>query len=121
METMNTLDKILLLYGVKPNKAKCEIAGIGALKSFSGCTDLTKKINTLGIHFSYDKKLENEENFIMHVFKIEILTKLVRMEKLTMEEKFIIFKSLAISNIIHLSLVTNIPKEIINKLSKIQK
>ena len=29
---MNAFDKFLLLSGSKPNKAKCEIAGIGVLK-----------------------------------------------------------------------------------------
>ena len=39
--------------------------------------DLTKKtIKILGIRFSYDKKLENEENFINHVRKIEKVLKL---------------------------------------------
>ena len=43
------------------------------------------------------------------------------MRNLTVEGKIIIFKTLAISKIIHLSLVTNVPTEIINKLNKIQK
>ena len=46
---------------------------------FSGMDyiDLTKKtIKIVGIHFSYDKKLEDEENFINHVRKIEKVLKL---------------------------------------------
>ena len=36
------------------------------------CIELTKEpIKIVGIHFSYNKKLENEENFIRHVQKIE--------------------------------------------------
>ena len=86
------------------------------------CIDLTKKtIEVLGIHFSYDKKLETEENFIRHVRKIEKVLKLWRMRNLTLEEKITIFKTLAISKIIHLSLVTNVPTQIINELNKIQK
>ena len=75
----------------------------------------------LGIHFSYNKKLETEENFIRHIRKIEKVLKLWRMRNLTLEGKITIFKTLAISKIIHLSLVTNFPMEIINKLNKIQK
>ena len=74
---MNAFDKFSLLSGLKPNEAKCEIAGICILKRASqalcgmDCIDLTKKktIKILGIHFSYNKKLETEENFIRHVEK----------------------------------------------------
>ena len=43
------------------------------------------------------------------------------MRNLTLEGKITIFKPSAIYKIIHLSLVTNIPSEIINKLNKILK
>ena len=125
---MNAFDEFSLVSSLKANEAKCEIAGIGVLKVVSlalcgmDCIDLTKKtIKILGIHFSYNKKLETEENFIRHVWKIEKVLKLWRMRNLTLEGKITIFKTLAISKIIHLSLVTNVPTEIINKLNKIQK
>ena len=85
------------------------------------CIDLTEKtIKVLGIHFSYNKKPETEENFIRHVRKIEKVLKLWRMRNLTLEEKITIFRTLAISKIIHLSLVTNVPTQIINELNEIQ-
>ena len=68
-----------------------------------------KKI--LGIHFSYKRKLETEENFIRRsenrlkywsIWSTEILEN-------------------AKSKIIHLSLITNVVTEIINELNKIQK
>ena len=46
---MNTFGKFPLRSGLKPNKAKCETAGIGVLKGVSlalcgmDCIDLTKK------------------------------------------------------------------------------
>ena len=46
---MNAFDKFSLLSGLKPNKAKCEIAGICILKGASqilcgmDCIDSTKK------------------------------------------------------------------------------
>ena len=49
IEVMNAFDKLSLLSGLKPNEAKCEIAGIGVLKEVSlalcgmDCIDLTKK------------------------------------------------------------------------------
>ena len=43
------------------------------------------------------------------------------MQNLTVEGKITVFKTLAISEIIHLSLVTNVQTQINNKLNKIQK
>ena len=43
------------------------------------------------------------------------------MRNLTVEGKITIFKTLAISKIIHLSLAINVPMEIINELNKMQK
>ena len=58
---MNAFDRFSLLSRLKPNKAKCEIVGIGILKGVSlalcgmDCIDLTKiTIKILGIHFSYN-------------------------------------------------------------------
>ena len=91
---MNAFDKFSLVSGLNPNEAKCEIADIGVLKGVSlalcgmDCIDLTKKtIKILGIHFSYNKKLETEENFIRHVRKIETVLKLWGMGNLTVEGK----------------------------------
>ena len=113
---MNAFHKFSLVSGLKPNEAKCEIAGIGVLKGVSlalcgmDCIYWTKKtIKVLGRHFSQNKKLETEENFIRHVRKIEKVLKLCRMQNLTLEGKIAIFKTLAISKIIHLCLVTNVP------------
>ena len=106
----------------------CEIAGIGVLKGISlalcsmDCIDVTKKtIKVLGIHFSYNKKLETEENVIRHVRKIEKVLKLRRVRNLTLEGKITVVETLAISKIIHLSLVINFPTQIINELNKKQK
>ena len=56
--------------GLKPNKTKCEIAGIGILKGVKvtlcdmRCVNLHEDtIKILGIQYSYRKQLENDENF----------------------------------------------------------
>ena len=130
IEVINAFHKFSLVSGLKPNEAKCEIAGIGVLKGVSlalcgmgmDCIDLTKKtIKVLEYIFLIIKKLEREENFIRHVWKIEKALKLCRMRNLTLEGKITIFKTLAISRTIHLSLVTNAPTQIIKELNKIQK
>ena len=85
------------------------------------CIDLTNNsVKILGIHFSYNKKIENEENFIKLIKKIENVFKIWRIRNLTVQGKITIFKTLTISKVIHLALVTNITQVIIDQLNKIQ-
>ena len=63
--------------GLKPNKSKCEIAGIGVLKGVKvalcgmRCVNLHEDtIKILGIHYSYNKQLENDDNFKTYIAKI---------------------------------------------------
>ena len=79
---MNVFDTFSIYSGLKPNKSKCEIAGIGVLKEVSmklcgmECIDLTKRsVKILVIHFSYNKKIENEENFIKLIKKLRMFLK----------------------------------------------
>ena len=125
---MNVFDTFSIYSSLKPNKSKCEIAGIGVLKWVSmelcgmECLDLTKNsVKILGIHFSYNKKIEDEKNIINLVKKIENVLKIWRIRNLTVQGKIAIFKTLAISKVIHLALVTNVPQAIIDQLNKIQK
>ena len=69
-ETLNIFHKFSLVSGLSPNTTKCEIAGIGTLKGVNvalcgmKCLNLTKEtVKILGVHFSYNKKLEHEMNF----------------------------------------------------------
>ena len=73
----------------------------------------------LGVHFSYNKKLEHELNFQSHIVKIESVLRPWRMRNVTAERKVLVFKSLAISKIVHLSLITTVLHTIINQLKKI--
>ena len=86
------------------------------------CIDLTNNsVKILGIHFSYNKKIETEENFIKLIKKNENVLKIWGIRNLTVQGKITIFKTLAISKVIHLALVTNIPQGIIDQLNKIRK
>ena len=70
------------------------------------CIDLTRNsVKTLGIHFSYDKKIENEENFIKFIKKIENVLKIWRIRNLTVQGQITIFKTLAIFKIILFTLL----------------
>ena len=75
----------------------------------------------LGVHFSYNKKLEHEVNFQSHIVKTESVLRLWRMKNLTIEGKNLVFKSLAISRIVNLPLIIMVPHAIINRLNNIQK
>ena len=74
----------------------------------------------LGIHFSYNRILENDENYRRYI-KIEKFLKLWKMPQLTIEGKILIFKILAISKVVHLALVKDIPSSTIAQLEEIQK
>ena len=91
---MQIFEHFSIFSGLKPNKSKCKIAGIGVLKwvqmALCGMEFVTLKNNTfktLGIHFSYNKGLENDENYRRYIIKIEKLLKLWRMRQLTIEGK----------------------------------
>ena len=113
---------------LKINKSKCEVAGIGVMKGVKvalcgvECVNLlTNAIKILGIYFSYNKKLENEKKFLDHITKLQKVINIWKMRNLLLLGKITIFKTLALSKIIHLALVTNKPTVTIELLSKIQK
>ena len=78
-------------------------------------------IKILGIHYSYNKQLENDENFKKYISKIENALKLWRARNLSLEGKITVFKSLALFKITHRDLVKTIPPSIIDQLNKTQK
>ena len=73
--------------------------------------DLTDDvIKILGIYFFYNKKLEQEKNILNHTVKIQNILKLWKLRNLIIEGRITVFKSVAISKLIHLALVTEILK-----------
>ena len=125
---MKAFDIFSSFSGLKPNKSKCEVAGIGALKvvkiALCGTKCINLRLNSLkllGIHFSHNKKSENDENFLKQITSIEKVLKLWCMRNLTLEGKVTVFKALAISKIVHLALITNIPTSTMKVLNKTQK
>ena len=93
--------------GLKPNLSKCEIAGVGVLKEVKvagcgiQCVDLVlDTIEILGTHFPYNEKLKEERNFCLIIANIQRVLKLWKLRNLTLEEKILILKTLALSKII---------------------
>ena len=124
MSELNTCSKIS---GLKPNKTKCEIVGIGLLNRVQvalygmKCVNLNNEtVKILGVHFSYNKNLEQDKNFCKHIVKIENILKLWRMRQLTLEGRITVFKSLTVS-VIHLLLITKLHNITIDLFHKIQK
>ena len=64
----------------------------------------------------YDKK-----NFVNHILKLQSFLNLRRMRNFSFLDKISIFKTLAFSKNIHLTLVTSVPSSTIGLLDKIQK
>ena len=86
------------------------------------CIDLMlSAIKILGVYYSYDKNFGNQENFINLVLKTEKLLRLWRMRNLSIAGKITVFKTLAISKIVHLALVKVIPNSVILELDEIKK
>ena len=83
--------------------------------------NLTKEsIKILGVHLSCNEKLQNELNFCTTIKNVCSVIKLWRMRHLSLEGKITIFKSLAISKIVYLPLLTMVPKNVIFELKEIQ-
>ena len=83
IELMNELNTFSNFSGLKPNKTKCEIAGIGVLNGVQvalcgmKCVNLNNEtVKILGVHFSCNKNLEQNKNFCEHIVKIENILKL---------------------------------------------
>ena len=74
--------------------------------------------------FLYNKNLEQDKNFCEHIVKIESILnilKLWHMRQLTLEGRITVFKSLAISKVIHLLLITKLHNNTIDLLDKNRK
>ena len=75
-------------------------------------------VKILGNYYSYNEKLEIQENFKRHIIKIEKSLQIWRMRDLSIVGKITVFKTLAISKIEHLALVKTIPNLIIQEVNK---
>ena len=62
-----------------------------------------------------------KKKYLESITKIQNVLKVWRMRRLTLEGKIIVFKTLAISKIVFLSLISKVPTEIISELERIQK
>ena len=72
------------------------------------CVNLNNNtVKILGVHFSYNKNFEQDNNFSEHIARTENILKLWRMGELNIERRMTILKSLAISKVVHVLLILN--------------
>ena len=112
---------------LKPNISKCEICGLGPLKEVKMAlwgmqsVDLTRDaIKILGIYLSYKINLMNQKNYCQTITNIHGILKLWRKRNLSIEDKIVAFKTLAISTLVYLALLTVIPNHITGEVAKKQ-
>ena len=86
-KVINVFDNFSIYSGLKANKSKCEIAGIGVLKRVPmelcgmKCVDLTKNsVKILGIHFSHNKKIEKKRTLLSLLKKVRMFSKFGKQE-----------------------------------------
>ena len=65
-------------------------------------------VEILRIHFSYNKKLDEEKNFNNHIARTKNVLRVWIMRNVINEEKNVISKSLAISKNVHLALTETV-------------
>ena len=65
--------------------------------------------------------MKEEKKFYKIVTDMKRVLKIRKMRKLTLEEKIVIFKTIAISKSVSQAFITTVPKYIVNELKKMQK
>ena len=70
----------------------------------------TKALKILGAHFSYNQKLQTQKHFVKSITNMQSVLNLWRKRNITLEGKINIFKALALSKIVYLTLITSFSK-----------
>ena len=78
-------------------------------------------MKVLCIYFSYNMNQVNQKNYFQAITNIHRISKLWRMKNLFIEGKIVVLKTLAISKLVYLALLTIVPNYITDEVAKIQK
>ena len=81
------------------------------------CNETTK---ILGTYFSYNSRIKEECNFLKIISNAQSVLNLWRYQNLTLEERIVVFKSLAISKIIFQALIAPVQTHVIKALETIE-
>ena len=104
---------------LRPNILKYEVTETVSLEGVTmaacgiKCIDLTiETIKILGVHFSYNQNLQIRKNFLKSITNMQNVLNLWRLRKTILEGKVIIFKTLALSKIVYLTLITSFSEQL---------
>ena len=78
-------------------------------------------IKILGIYFSKNQKIKEDKKIYNFISNIQGVLNLRKIRNFTLEGRIIVFKTMAISKIVCLALLTKIPFQLVKQLEKIQK
>ena len=78
-------------------------------------------IKILGIYFSKNQKIKDDKKIYNFISNIQGVLNLRKIRNFTLEGRIIVFKTLAISKIVCLALLTKISFQLVKELKKIQK
>ena len=78
-------------------------------------------IKILGIYFSKNQKIKDDKKVYNFISNIQGVLNLRKIRNFTLEGRIIVFKTMAISKIVCLALLTKIPFQLVKQLEKIQK
>ena len=126
-ELVKTFTLFSSFSALKSNISKCEICGLGPLKGveMAACgmqsVDLTRDAIKICVYFSYNINLMNKKKYCHAITNIHGILKLWKMRNFSIEGKIVVFKTLPISKLAYLALLTVIPNHITDEVVKIQK
>ena len=113
---------------LKINYEKSEICRVGskkgAIRAFSNLSSvnlLNEAVKILSCHYSYNKELAEERNFVKIVTGVQKVLNLWSMRGLSLLGKVQIFKALGISKIQYAASVAYVPKRVIQELERLKK
>ena len=127
------VDCFIHLHNVRPKfsllKINCELSelcGIGSLKGVKRAfyrfkvLDVTREsIKILGCHHSYDADIASSRNFSVLLDNIQAVFNLWRTRYLTIEGKIKIFKTLGLSKMQYLAMMSNVLNSVIKETLKV--
>ena len=113
---------------MKLSVKKCQACCIGSAKERQDApincdwVNLVEgKLLTLGVHMSYDVTLAEKCNFFNLVTSMKEVLRISGGRELTPDGRIQIFKSIALSKMVHLSAMLHPSKQILNQLNLIQR
>ena len=106
-KALEIVDNFGLPAGLKLNQKKTKAIWLGKWDNSK-----SNPVKILGIHVSYDKKGNNQDNFNHKLQKLQTNLDLLRARDLTLLGRVLIIKSLALSQPIYSASNLNVPQEI---------